>query len=220
MKPLLAFDLDGTLIDSAHDIVDAVNITLHRYHKSTLGHDLVVSHIGEGLRKLIRDFFPEYHHLPHRLHEIELEFLVVYEEQMFNKTKIYPGVVEFLQQWQGPIGIITNKNEAPAKALLKHLGLDRFRWVEVFGADSLSEKKPSPLPLQTLMKLAERTPEQTLMIGDGTPDMLSAQRAGVRSVAIGFGYTDRNILKTYHPGAFLEHYSDLHKAVESFGFLI
>lgn len=218
MKPLLVFDLDGTLIDSAQDIADAVNETLARHHKGTVSFETVVAHIGEGLRKLISDFFPEEQAFPERAHQLEREFLTIYEERMLNQTGVFPGVIEFLQKWQGPIGIITNKNEAPAKILVQHLELHRFPWVEVFGGDSLREKKPSPYPLQKMMALAGRDPEQTLMIGDGIPDMLSAQRAGVRSVAIGFGYTHLDILKQYQPAACLSHYSELDKLIESLGF--
>lgn len=218
MKPLLVFDLDGTLIDSAADIADAVNATLTRYGHSEVPFDVVVSHIGEGLRKLIGDFFPEKHRHPELLRRIEWEFLQTYEEKMFNQTRLYPGVLDFLRSWKGPIGIITNKNEAPAKALIRHLGLYQFPWIRIFGADSLPEKKPSPLPLQTMMTLAQRGAEQTLMIGDGTPDMLSAQKAGVRSVAIGFGYTAPDILQQYQPAALLEHYTQLGKLIEGLGF--
>ncbi len=218
MKPLLAFDLDGTLIDSALDIASAVNKTLRRHGKSSVPYDTVVAHIGEGLRKLLADFFTEYAENIEMLNKIELEFLATYEEEMLKETKLYPGVLNFLNNWQGPIGIITNKRIGPTKILLRHLGLKDFPWIEIFGADSLAEKKPSPLPLYTMMKLAGRTPEHTLMIGDGIPDMMSAQNAGVRSVAIDFGYTHPGILQTFKPAALLTHYSELHKVIQTLGF--
>ncbi len=219
MKPLLAFDLDGTLIDSAQDIADAVNLTLTRHGKKKVAFETVVAHIGEGLRKLIMDFFPELKADQHASFQLEQEFLVDYENQMFNKTQVYPGVFDFLKTWEGPISIITNKNEAPAKALVHHLGLHQFSWIEILGADSLPEKKPSPLPLQTVMSLAQRSPQTTIMIGDGTPDLLSAQRAGTHSIAIGFGYTSSEILQTYQPSAFLSSYSNLDKLIKGLGFL-
>lgn len=211
MNPLLVFDLDGTLIDSAPDIVVAVNRTLENNKKKALADDVIISHIGEGLKKLIADIFMEDDLDPGRLIELEMEFLQKYEEEMFTRTRIFPGVENFLNHYQeqGPIAIITNKNETPAKAILKHLGLDRFPWVNVFGADTLEERKPSPLPLQTMMKLAGSTPDNTFMIGDGIPDVLSALRAGVPSIAIGFGYTSPQLLQQYDPRGVLSHYQEL-----------
>jgi phosphoglycolate phosphatase len=209
MNPLLVFDLDGTLIDSAPDICRAVNRTLTTYGKNALTTETIVSHIGEGLKKLIADLFAEDNLPAGDTLDIEGQFLRIYEEEMFGETRIYPGVEEFLTNYQGPMAIITNKNELPAKAIIKHLGLHRFPWVNIFGADTLAERKPSPLGLQTMMKLAGHAPENTFMIGDGIPDMVSAKRAGVPSIAIGFGYTTLDILQEYEPVAVLEHYSKM-----------
>lgn len=214
MNPLLVFDLDGTLIDSAPDIITAVNRTLANHSKPTLSDEAIIAHIGEGLKKLIADLFRPDNLDPADLIGVESEFLTIYEEEMLNKTRIFPGVESFLSSYAGPIAIITNKNEGPAKTVLKHLGLDQYPWVNVFGADTLEERKPSPLPLITMMKLAGHTPQSTLMIGDGTPDMISAQRAGVGSIAIGFGYTAPQILQKYDPLAILNHYQDLQTLVE------
>ncbi|KHD88994.1 MAG: phosphoglycolate phosphatase [Bdellovibrio sp. ArHS] len=214
MNPLLAFDLDGTLIDSAPDIVVAVNRTLKSHGKVPLADEVIISHIGEGLKKLIADLFLADNLEPSELIELEMEFLRIYEEEMFNRTTIFPGVEKFLSSYEGPKAIITNKNERPAKAILSHLGLDRFDWVNVFGADTLEERKPSPLPLQTMMKLANRTPESTFMIGDGIPDVLSALRAGVPAIAIGFGYTSLSLLEKYEPRGVLGHYQELSSLLE------
>ncbi|WP_413559624.1 HAD family hydrolase [Bdellovibrio sp. HCB209] len=209
MNPLLVFDLDGTLIDSAPDIIVAVNRTLTNHGKPTLGDQQIISHIGEGLKKLLADLFMGDQLSPADVINLEAEFLKIYEEEMLNKTQIYPEVENFLDNYAGPMAIITNKNEVPAKIIIKHLGLDRFPWINVFGADTLEERKPSPLPLNTMMKLAGHNPKNTVMIGDGIPDMVSAQRAGVPSLAIEFGYTTPTILGQYEPKAFLKRYSEL-----------
>ncbi|WP_413576736.1 HAD family hydrolase [Bdellovibrio sp. HCB290] len=209
MKPLLVFDLDGTLIDSAPDIIVAVNRTLQNHHKPILRDQVIISHIGEGVKKLIADLFIDDNLEPADIINLEMEFLKIYEEEMLNRTRIYPGAEDFLKEYNGPIAIITNKRVGPAKRIINHLGLDRFPWVEIFGADSLEERKPSPLPLNTMMKLADRTPKNTLMIGDGIPDMVSAQRAGVAALAIQFGYSAPEVLERYEPRAFLQNYSQL-----------
>ncbi|MGZ3768781.1 MAG: HAD family hydrolase [Bdellovibrio sp.] len=216
MNPLLVFDLDGTLIDSAPDIITAVNRTLLRHGKKTLTDEIIVSHIGEGIKKLIADIFLEDNLEPSDLIELEMEFLNIYEEEMLHKTRVFDGVETFLANYPGPISIITNKNEGPAKTILKHLGLDRFPWQYVFGADSLEQRKPSPVPLQTTMKLTNHTIQNTFMIGDGIPDVLSALRAGVPSIAIGFGYTSTQLLEKYEPKGILNHYQELPQLIQRF----
>ena len=216
MIRLLCFDLDGTLIDSATDIATSINRTLAEFHRAPLSHELIVSHIGEGLRALLEDVFPV---LPpgQSVDSLTDRFLTIYEEEMLTTTKIFEGVTEFLHQWTrdgGLIGVITNKNENPARRIIDHLGMDQHPWVDIFGADTLTERKPSPLPLKTMMKKAGVTEHQTLMIGDGIPDLVSAQKAGVSSIAIDFGYTRREILAKYQPREYLSHYRDLKTLIQ------
>lgn len=217
MKPLLVFDLDGTLIDSAHDIATALNTVLIKYQKPTLPHPRIVDHIGDGLRKLLTDFFPENSQDPDFHSQIESEFLTAYEKVMLENTTVFPGVQKFLTSWSGQIGIITNKNELPARVLIRHLELHHFPWVQIFGADTWPEKKPSPLPLKKMMEIAKVTPEKTIMIGDGRPDILSAEAAGVRSIAIEFGYTQPQILRDLGAHSTLPHFDDLPAVLRTLG---
>lgn len=212
---MLVFDLDGTLIDSALDISEALNKTLLNNGKSPLPHATIVAHIGEGLRKLLSDFFPEALNNEQKQIELEQEFLRTYEKEMLNQTRIFPGVEKFLDSYAGPIGIITNKNIAPAKIIIRHLGLDKYPWIDIFGADSLAERKPSPLPLKTMMEKANVTAAETIMIGDGTPDIVSARRAGTGALAIGFGYTDVNILQGLGAHRVLGHYDELPQIIRT-----
>lgn len=212
--PLLIFDLDGTLIDSAEDISSAMNKTLNHYGKPTIPHEVVVEHIGEGLRKLLADFFPEHKDSPPEKYlPIQEHFLRTYEEEMYKTTQPFPGAVDFLNQYPGPKGVVTNKNEDPAKKIIRHLGLDAIPWVGVFGADTLAERKPHPLPLQEMMRLAGRSSTTTFMIGDGLPDMKAAQAAGVGAIAVEFGYSKVEILQKYDPVATLKDYAGLHNLV-------
>lgn len=212
--PLLIFDLDGTLIDSAEDITAALNKTLQFYGKPTLPHEVVVAHIGEGLRKLLADFFPELKDDPaEKSHSVEERFLRTYEEEMYKTTRPFPGAVEFLQTYPGLMGVVTNKNEDPAKKILRHLGLDAVPWVGVFGADTWSQRKPHPLPLHEMMKRAGHSATTTFMIGDGTPDMDAAKNAGVKAIAVEFGYSKIEILQKYDPVAILKDYAGLHNLI-------
>lgn len=213
MSPLLIFDLDGTLIHSAQDITNALNRTLAAYGKPTVPYETVVAHIGEGLLQLLADFFPEERAQTEQALRIRDVFLTDYEEEMYNHTHLYPGVLEFLTRYPGPLGVVTNKNEDPARKLIQHLGLGQIPWIQIYGGDSLPKKKPDPLPLQEMMRLAGRTPQNTFMIGDGTPDMKAALAAGVGAIAVGFGYTRLEILKEFRPVASFNDYAELHNIV-------
>ena len=143
LLPLLIFDLDGTLIDSAPDIAVALNKTLSHYGKPNVSFEVVVAHIGDGLRKLLADFFPEYVGASTSEYQhVEDMFLQTYEEEMYHNTKPFPGVLQFLNHYEGPMGIVTNKNEDPARKIIRHLGLDKIPWIGIFGADTLAERKP------------------------------------------------------------------------------
>lgn len=140
MKPLLVFDLDGTLIDSGPDIVVALNKTLQDFGLNPLPAELIIAHISEGARNLIKDLL----HQASRViseEEITAAFLANYDQVMLQDTQVYEGVHDFLSAYEGPIGIITNKNIKPTKTIIQHLNLNKYPWVEVFGADSLAEKK-------------------------------------------------------------------------------
>lgn len=187
---LLIFDLDGTLIDSAPDIVSAVHSLTRSRGLPDLPDAQVRTAIGEGLRALIHSVFPVAKTDPEYSLELEADFERHYEAHLLEKTRVFPGVESFLNVWPGAISIVTNKQERFARASLAGVGLDTFDWIRIFGADSLPEKKPSPLPLLETMRAAGVPPEQTLMIGDGIPDIVAARNAGVRSIAVEFGYAD------------------------------
>lgn len=216
MWPLLIFDLDGTLIDSAVDISEALNRTLTHFGKSRVPHELVVEHIGEGLLRLLADFFPEHKNAPPEVYKhVQDLFLLTYEEEMYKTTRPYPGVIDFLRKYEGPMGIVSNKNKDATRKIIRHLGLEVIPWVGVFGGDSWPVKKPDPLPLQEMMKRAGRTPAQTLMIGDGLPDMQAAKNAKVRAIAATFGYTKIELLQRHEPVATFTEFGELQNIVLS-----
>lgn len=208
--PLLIFDLDGTLIDSAPDIYVAMNQMLKKYHRPLVDLPTLTSHIGDGLHKLVNDFFPEYEIRSAENEDKVEEFLSVYKDQhLTTQTVLYPGVFEFLSEYAGPKALITNKNIKPTLQIFEFFDLDKLKWVEIIGGDSLKEKKPSPLPLHTVMKKINYSPEHTWMIGDGRPDMKSAQAAGCRKAAVHYGYSQPHELASYNPDFVLNNFNDI-----------
>jgi 2-phosphoglycolate phosphatase len=185
---LAIFDLDGTLIDSAPDIVDTTNSLLRQYGEPELPEATIVSAIGEGLRQLIHSCFPRLATDEEAIRKIDRDFYKHYRANMVKKTVVFPGIHEFLESSPYKIAIVTNKFEDLTHLTLAKLELNRYPWVKVFGADSLPEKKPHPLPLLKVMEAASVTASETVMIGDGLPDMGAAKAAGIRSLACEYGY--------------------------------
>lgn len=212
--PLLIFDLDGTLINSAQDIHVALNQMLKKYDRSSVTLDVLISHIGDGLLKLVNDFFPEYHINSTENLKLVDEFLSLYsDEHLTTFTHLYEGVDIFLKTYPGPIGLITNKDINPTLKILKHFDLHNLNWTQVIGGDSLTEKKPSPLGLNTIMKKTGYTPENTWMIGDGRPDMISAANAGCKKIAVHYGYSKPEELSVYNPDFILNKFIDIESLI-------
>lgn len=211
MIKLLIFDLDGTLIDSAPDIIATTNQLMRMRDKPPLPPERVVAAIGEGLKQTVFSLFPETHSDPEALGQLEEDFFRCYENNLLNATRVFPGVEKFLAHngSHRKISIVTNKYESLTHQVLKGLELNRHDWVRVFGADSLPSRKPDPLPLIETMRAANVDRTETLMIGDGIPDMIAARRAGVHSVAIEFGYTSLDILNAQGASLTLRSYDDL-----------
>lgn len=208
--PLLIFDLDGTLIDSAPDIHTAMNMMLARHKKSQVSLETLTSHIGDGLSKLVHDFFPEYPmNTPEAIAKVE-EFLDLYSDKyLTERTQLYPGVYEFLSEYKGPKALVTNKNIDPTHQIFSYFKLDKLNWVDVLGGDSLVERKPSALPLEYIMKKINYTPQNTWMIGDGRPDMKAAQAAGCLKGAVHYGYSRPEELHIFKPDLILHKFIDI-----------
>lgn len=219
---LVIFDLDGTLIHSAPDIVATTNELMRRKNRALLEEARIVDAIGEGLMQLVNDCFPEARGDEALLEVIAADFASVYEENILKRTTVFPGIENFLEDAcnkahadHRQIAIVTNKRAKWTETTLKGLRLDRFPWVRVFSADSLKERKPHPLPLFEVMKAAGVEPENTVMIGDGLPDMGAAARAGVHAIACGYGYCAAEKLTKAGATLVIQTPQDLSQALQS-----
>ncbi len=186
----VVFDLDGTLVDSAGDIAEAVNRTLDDLSLPRVSEATVRSWIGEGVRKLVttalRDAGSE-----HTLDEVMPSFMRHYHECLLRSPQLYDGVLETLEALQAqrlPMAICTNKPSALVPPLLEHLGIDRF-FAHIIGGDSLPQRKPAPEPLQHVAALLGQPVQACLMVGDSATDLHAANSAGMPIVLVRYGYT-------------------------------
>lgn len=190
--PLAVFDLDGTLVDTAPDLAAALNHCLVRVGMTTLELEVVRPHAGHGATVMLREAYrlagrpfgeeEARQHLP--------EFLAYYEEHISVASRLYPGIIEAMDQLEAAgwtFAICTNKYEALAAKLLTELDLvHRFR--AVCGADTFPRRKPDPIHLIKTIEAAGGDQRRTIMIGDTITDVDTANAANVPVVLVDFGY--------------------------------
>ncbi|WP_028304856.1 phosphoglycolate phosphatase [Oceanospirillum maris] len=193
---LLAFDLDGTLIDSVPDLADAVDQMLIELDRPRAGQDKVRNWVGQGAIVLVKraladglkiDQIDETSELFMRAYAT---FLTAYDANKGAKTRCYAGIFELLnaaKKAQIPMALITNKPYRFVPEILQSLKLDHY-FNLVLGGDSLAEKKPSPLPLLYAAEQLQVDPKNCVMIGDSITDISAGQQAGFKTVAVRYGY--------------------------------
>jgi phosphoglycolate phosphatase len=188
VKPrVLVFDLDGTLIDSAPDLAQAVNALLAEFGKPPLAEAAIRPMIGDGSKLLLARALAA-SGVDKAADDTFDRFMVHYLAFVADKTKVYPGVVETLAALKSgghPMGVCTNKPFGPTERVLEAFGLARF-FGSVIGGDSLPQRKPEPEPL--LKAIAELGGGPAAMIGDSANDILCARAAKVPGILIPSDY--------------------------------
>jgi phosphoglycolate phosphatase len=191
----IAFDLDGTLIDSAPDIAAALNDALQRNGLPLVHADSVRGWIGDGPGSLIQralvqlgvvrpDAPLEGDALQERLRH---DFHTATLDAPLRHGRIYDGVTEMLDACAQPLAVVTNKPSALAHRVLQAAGL-RSRFACVLGADAPALRKPAPaLLLDAAMQLGVG-PASLLMVGDSANDLHCARAAGCRAAWVSWGY--------------------------------
>lgn len=206
----VVFDLDGTLVDSAGDIAEAVNRTLEDLGFPRVSEAKVRSWIGEGVRTLVttalRDAGSD-----RLLDEVMPGFMRHYHDCLLRSPQLYDGVTETLlalQLRRVPMAICTNKPAALVPPLLQHLGIEAF-FAHILGGDSLPQRKPAPEPLQHVAMLLGHAVKDCLMVGDSATDLGAANAAGMPIVLVRYGYTRDLDLDAADAVAVIDHMREL-----------
>jgi len=195
---LIIFDLDGTLVNSIADITNALNYAVGPYGFEQLTVERTTGMVGEGVTRLIEKLVGQKATdlKARNLKEVVLKrFLEYYSEHLTDLTVPYPGVPETLEM----LGnyrkvVISNKREDLSRRLLENLGLSGYFEV-IWGSDSVPEKKPSPAPVIEMLKKISCGPDEAVMVGDSNYDIEAGSAAGVRTVAVSYGYRNVSLLK-------------------------
>ena len=187
------FDLDGTLADTSPDMTDALNILFQRYNKPTLDYQSVRPHTSRGSVAMIQLGFDEPLEEQHSM-QLRDEFLEIYAENLCKQTKLFPGIDELLDsldKFEIPWGIVTNKPGALAEPLVQELGI-AFRAVCMVSGDSLSRRKPDPDQLYHAANMLGVSEQNTVYMGDDPRDVQAGKAAGMQTAVAAYGYIQDN----------------------------
>lgn len=184
---LIAFDLDGTLVDSRRDLADSVNDLIVERGGAALPMADVVSMVGEGAAVLVRRALAAAGIAD--AGTALSRFLDIYDTRLLNHTTLYPGISELLQDVSrhATIAVLTNKPLAPSRRILDALAIGTFV-EEVIGGDGPYARKPDPAGLHALMATCGTDDRATLMVGDSEIDRRTARAAGVACCLVTYGF--------------------------------
>ncbi|GBE09084.1 phosphoglycolate phosphatase, chromosomal [bacterium BMS3Bbin11] len=190
---MVMIDLDGTLINTAPDLADSVNIMLERMGRDTWPLDKVSGWIGNGVSRLVKRALTDSMNAEPDSDDYDKGyalFLEAYGENVSAKSRPYDGVVAGLDKLKSAgfrLACVTNKAESFTLPLLADLKLDGYFELVVSG-DSLPRKKPDPLPLTYACENFGITPQQGVLIGDSANDVKAAIAAGMPVICVNYGY--------------------------------
>lgn len=216
--PLIVFDLDGTLVDSAPDLVGALNAILAREGLAPLPLAKARKFVGRGGRVLIRLGLDAQGASVSdaRLEQMFSAYLAEYETRLSDETRPFPGALAALDRLAAAghrFAICTNKFEKPAKMLLRDLGLtDRF--AAIVGADTFPMSKPDAAVLRLTIEKAGGDPARAVMVGDTATDIDTARNAGLPVIGLDFGYAPEK-MTDLAPDRIISHFDELPDAVEA-----
>jgi phosphoglycolate phosphatase len=215
-KPMIVFDLDGTLVDSAPDLVDSLNVILGREGIPPFPTEQARKFVGRGGRMLIRQGLDAAGVATSeaRLEAMFAAFIAHYEQHLAVKTRYYPGVETALDALAASghvLAVCTNKYEKQARMLLRELG-GTERFATIAGQDTFPVCKPNAAALRLTIEKAGGDPTRAIMIGDTETDVSTARNAGLPVIAVDFGYAPEPIA-ALHPDRIISHFDELPMAI-------
>ncbi|MDE1901213.1 MAG: HAD-IA family hydrolase [Alphaproteobacteria bacterium] len=188
----LIFDLDGTLVDSAGDLRQAVNTVLAAHGRAALSLGDIKNMVGDGLRILLhRAFASTGEALPEAAERAAMDDLLrAYQTQKASRDMLYPLAEEMLAGFRArqiKIGLCTNKLYLPTLKLLDDIGIAGL-FDFIAGSDTFPVFKPDPGHVLGVARALKTPPGHCVMIGDSANDINAARGAGIASIAVGHGY--------------------------------
>jgi phosphoglycolate phosphatase len=209
----VCFDLDGTLVDTAPDLGSAANMMLVTLGGRPLPEDQIPPLIGAGIDALVMRVLARSGIAP----DMALQamagalFRNLYSQRVFERSRIYPGVIMTLHTLRADgrtLYCVTNKERKFTLPLLEFAGLSGF-FASVFCADRPEDRKPSPNMLNSACTHACVEPAKMLCVGDSRADIVAAQTAGCRVVAVDYGYHRGQPLEELRPDGIVSNITEI-----------
>jgi phosphoglycolate phosphatase len=214
--PTIIFDLDGTLVDTAPDLIETLNVVLGREGLPPLAYEDARWLVGGGARRMIeRGIASEA--TTRSAADVDRmfdAFIAYYAEHVADHSRLFPGVLEALDMLAARgsrLAVCTNKLEWLSVRLLKALGI-AHRFAAICGQDTFKVLKPDPDILRRTLERAGGTLHRAVMVGDSGTDIATARAAGVPIIAVDFGYTDVPV-SHLGPDRIISHFNALPDAI-------
>lgn len=214
--PLVVFDLDGTLIDTAPDLVASLNHTIASVGLAPVGYEDLTFLVGNGAKVMIEKAFVlrEKPLDPQALPQLLERFITHYSATMPGDSRPYPGLLDALERLKVAgfrLAVCTNKMEQLAVTLIERLKL-AHHFAAITGGDTFAVRKPDAAHLLGTVERAKADPRRAVMIGDSINDIMVARNAGIPSIAVPFGYSDVAV-DTLGPNRIIGHFDELTPAL-------
>ena len=217
MTPLtVVFDLDGTLVDTAPDLIETLNVVFARQGLPPVDYAAARAMIGGGARKMIEGglAFQGRPSSGGAVDRMFADFIAYYSAHIADRSQPFPGLEAALDHLAADgcrFAVCTNKLEGLSRLLLHTLGLTR-RFAAICGQDTFRIQKPDPEILRRTIQAAGGEPRRAVMVGDSGTDIATARAAGIPVVAVDFGYSETPIAEL---GAdrLISHFDELAAAV-------
>lgn len=209
----IVFDLDGTLVDTAPDLTNALNDVLTRRSYDPVPRAAIRAAVGRGARAMIEDAL-RMAGTQDDVDQMLADFLVHYEANIAAESRPFPGAVAALERLTAAgatLAVCTNKRQHLSRMLLKALRLDGY-FDALAGRDTFPMSKPEPGHLTGVIALAGGDPARALMVGDSAIDIAAAEAASVPTILVSFGYAPPPPEGPV-PDAIIDHFDELEKTV-------
>ena len=197
MLKLLIFDLDGTLVETAQDIANAINHAVKPFGGKKYSVEEVKMLVGSGIANLLEGLIADLKDggSPESKELVTKRFTDFYAEHLMDNSHLYPHVKDTLLKLKShKLTVLTNKREKYSKLILNKLDLlEDFDLV--WGSDSVREKKPSPIAIFDMIEKFGVTKDETAIIGDSNFDVEAGKAAGIKVVGVTYGFRPRSYLE-------------------------